>query len=67
MWRGVWGSNGSGKADDGVAPQGTDRKHHRSIFHCVQRYKDWIHHQGIRLGVLTNFHDTAIRPVFVRT
>lgn len=32
----------------------------------VNNLKDWMRHQGIRLGVLTNFHDTAIRPVFIR-
>jgi GxxExxY protein len=32
----------------------------------VHNLKDWMRHQGIRLGVLTNFYDTAIRPVFVR-
>lgn len=32
----------------------------------VHNLKDWMHHQGIRLGVVTNFYDTAIRPVFVR-
>jgi len=28
--------------------------------------KDWMRHQGVRLGILTNFYDTAIRPVFLR-
>lgn len=32
----------------------------------VNNLKDWMRHQGIHLGVLTNFYDTAIRPVFVR-
>ena len=32
----------------------------------VRNLKDWMRHQGIRLGILTNFYDTAIRPVFVR-
>ena len=32
----------------------------------VHNLKDWMRHQGIRLGVLTNFYDTTIRPVFVR-
>ena len=32
----------------------------------VHNLKDWMHHRGIRLGVLTNFYDTAIHPVFVR-
>ena len=33
----------------------------------VHNLKDWMRHQGIRLGILTNFYDTVIRPVFVRT
>jgi hypothetical protein len=33
---------------------------------CVHNLKDWMRHQGIRLGVATNFYDTAIRPVFIR-
>ncbi len=32
----------------------------------VHNLKDWMRHQDIRLGILTNFYDTAIRPVFVR-
>ena len=32
----------------------------------VHNLKDWMRHGGIRLGVLTNFYDTAIRPMFVR-
>jgi GxxExxY protein len=32
----------------------------------VNNLKDWMRHQQIRLGILTNFHDTAIRPVFIR-
>ena len=32
----------------------------------VHNLKDWMRHQGIQLGVLTNFYDTTIRPVFVR-
>jgi GxxExxY protein len=32
----------------------------------VNNLKDWMRHQGIRLGVLTNFYDTTIRPVFIR-
>jgi GxxExxY protein len=32
----------------------------------VHNLKDWMRHQDIRLGVLTNFYETAIRPVFVR-
>ena len=32
----------------------------------VNNLKDWMRHQRIRLGILTNFHDTAIRPVFIR-
>jgi len=32
----------------------------------IQNLKDWMRYQDIRLGVLTNFYDTAIRPVFVR-
>ena len=32
----------------------------------INNLKDWMRHQQIRLGVLTNFHDTAIRPVFIR-
>lgn len=32
----------------------------------VHNLKDWMRHQRIRLGLLTNFYDTAIRPVFVR-
>ena len=32
----------------------------------VHNLKDWMRHQDIHLGVLTNFHDTAIRPIFVR-
>ena len=32
----------------------------------VHNLKDWMRHQGIRLGVLTNFYATTIRPVFVR-
>lgn len=32
----------------------------------VHNLKDWMRNQGIRLGVLTNFYDTAIRPVFLR-
>jgi len=33
----------------------------------VHNLKDWMRYQNIRLGVLTNFYDTVIRPVFVRT
>jgi len=29
--------------------------------------KDWMRYQGICLGILTNFYDTAIHPVFIRT
>jgi GxxExxY protein len=32
----------------------------------VNNLKDWMRHQNVRLGVLTNFHDTAIRPIFIR-
>ena len=32
----------------------------------VRNLKDWMRYQRIRMGVLTNFYDTAIRPVFVR-
>jgi hypothetical protein len=32
----------------------------------VNSLKDWMRHQNVRLGVLTNFHDTAIRPIFIR-
>jgi GxxExxY protein len=32
----------------------------------IQNLKDWMCYQDIRLGVLTNFYDMAIRPVFVR-
>jgi len=32
----------------------------------VHNLKDWTRYQGICLGVLTNFYDTAIRPVFIR-
>ena len=33
----------------------------------VNNLKDWMRYQDIRLSVLTNFYDTAIRPVFIRT
>jgi GxxExxY protein len=32
----------------------------------VHNLKDWMRYKGIHLGILTNFYDTAIRPVFVR-
>jgi len=32
----------------------------------VHNLKDWMRYQGIHLGILTNFYDTVIRPVFVR-
>ena len=32
----------------------------------VHNLKDWLRHQTIRLGVLTNFYATTIRPVFIR-
>jgi GxxExxY protein len=32
----------------------------------VHNLKDWMRYQGIRLGIVTNFYDTTIRPVFVR-
>ena len=28
--------------------------------------KDWMRYRGIRLGILTNFYDTTIQPVFIR-
>lgn len=32
----------------------------------ISNLRDWMRSQGIRLGILTNFYDTAIRPVFIR-
>jgi len=32
----------------------------------VHNLKDWMRYQSIQLGILTNFYDTTIRPVFVR-
>ncbi len=32
----------------------------------VHNLKDWMRYQGVRLGILTNFYDTAIHPVFAR-
>ena len=32
----------------------------------VHNLKDWMRYRGIRLGVLTNFYDTTIQPIFVR-
>ncbi len=32
----------------------------------VHNLKDWMRYRGIRLGVLTNFYDTTIQPVFIR-
>lgn len=32
----------------------------------VHNLKDWMRYQSIQLGILTNFYDTTIKPVFVR-
>jgi len=31
----------------------------------VNNLKDWMRYCGIRLGVMTNFYDTKIRPIFI--
>ncbi len=32
----------------------------------IHNLKDWMRRQGVSLGVLTNFHETAIHPLFIR-
>jgi GxxExxY protein len=32
----------------------------------VHNLKDWMRWQGVSFGILTNFHETAIHPLFIR-
>ncbi len=32
----------------------------------IHNLKDWMRHQGVSLGVLTNFYETAIHSLFIR-